>query len=56
MEAHKRFVGRAALQERITLEDPRIKGYFAALDEAMLRRVRADVGVERVYQHGYLRL
>ena len=53
MEAHKSFVG-PTLQDRITLEDPRIKGYFAELDEATLRRVRADVGVEKVLQHGYV--
>jgi len=55
IEAHKSFVG-AALQSRITLESARIKGYFAELDEEMLRRVRADVGVERVLQHGHVRL
>jgi hypothetical protein len=55
MEAHKSFVG-LALQDRITLENPRIKGYFAKFDEETLQRVRADVGVERVVQHSYVRL
>jgi hypothetical protein len=55
MDAHKSFVG-PALQDQITLENPRIKGYFAELDQAMLQRVRTDVGVERVLQHGYVGL
>lgn len=55
MEAHKSFVG-PTLQGRITLENARIKGYFAELNEETLRRVRADVGVQRVLLHGYVRL
>jgi hypothetical protein len=55
MEAHKSFVG-PTLQGRITLENARVKGYFAELDEETLRRVRADVGVQRVLLHGYVRL
>jgi len=55
MEAHKSFVG-PTLQDRITLENPQIKGYFAELDEATLQRVRADVGVERVLQHDNVHL
>jgi hypothetical protein len=53
MEAHKSSVGPT---HQITLENPRIKGYFAELDEATLQRVRADVGVERVLQHGHVHL
>ena len=54
-EAHKSFVG-PALKDQIILENPRIKGYFAELDEETLPRVRANVGVERVLRHGHVRL
>ena len=47
MEEHKRFVG-AELQDRITLENPRVPGYFAELDTATLQAVRADIGVDQV--------
>ena len=55
MEAHKSFVG-SALQDQIILENAQIKGYFAKFDEPTLQRVRADIGVERVLQHGHIHL
>jgi hypothetical protein len=45
IEAYKSSIGPT---HQITLENPRIKGYFAELDKATLQRVRADVSVERV--------
>lgn len=52
MEGHKSFVG-ANLQRQIVLESPRIKAYFAELDEATLQTVRADVGVDKVLLQAY---
>jgi hypothetical protein len=49
MEAHKLFVGAGDLQRQIAFEYRHELGYRAeGLDEAMLRAVRADVGVDRV--------
>lgn len=55
MEAHKSFVG-PTLQVWITLESPWIEEYLAELDEEPLRRVTANVCVERVLQHDHVRL
>lgn len=52
MAEHKRFIGVDVLQGQIKLESPRIKGYLAELDEAVLHRVRADVGVDEVRRFG----
>jgi hypothetical protein len=40
------------LQSQIRRESPQIKGYLAELDEAVLQRVRADVGVDEVRRFG----
>lgn len=52
MEAHKNFVG-AKLQRQIVLESPRIKAYFAELDEVSLQTVRADVSVDKILLQAY---
>lgn len=49
---HKRFIGAEVLQGQIRLENPRIKGYLAELDKAVLQRVRADAGVDEVRRFG----
>jgi hypothetical protein len=56
IEDHKNFVGAEFLQPRITSEGempefhhvPGYHHYYADLDEAILKAVRADVGVDRV--------
>jgi hypothetical protein len=56
IEDHKNFVGAELLQPRITSEGempefhhvPGYHHYYADLDEAILKAVRADVGVDRV--------
>jgi hypothetical protein len=50
IEAHKRLIGAELLQQHITREYPRNTGecYYADLNEALLKAVRADVGVDRV--------
>jgi hypothetical protein len=52
MAEHKSFVGVDVLQSQIRRESPQIKGYLAELDEAVLQRVRADVGVDEVRRFG----
>jgi hypothetical protein len=52
MAEHKRFVGADVLQGQIRRESPEIKGYIAELDETVLHRVRADVGVDEVRRLG----
>jgi hypothetical protein len=52
MAEHKSFVGVEVLQSQIRRESPQIKGYLAELDEAVLQRVRADVGVDEVRRFG----
>jgi hypothetical protein len=54
MTKHKRFVGDDVLQGQIRRESPEIKGYIAELDETVLHRVRADVGVDEVRRLGVL--
>jgi hypothetical protein len=54
MAEHKRFVGADVLQSQIRGESSEIKAYSAEFDEAVLQRVRADVGVDEVRRFGFL--